>query len=149
NVDHLGEPWAVPLEEARLSSFLAADQGVSTDGGPGVMDAFISGQISDLQARLNINNLANPQNTADLDAFQRLFQNLGLSQTELSQLVDNLRIAVAAANVSPAAPNAPLLPQTVDQLVWLGVSPETAAALQPFVLVMSARQATTVNINTA
>ena len=24
-VDHLGEPWAVPLAEARLSTFLAAD----------------------------------------------------------------------------------------------------------------------------
>jgi general secretion pathway protein K len=24
--DHLGEPWAVPLAEARLSSFLAADR---------------------------------------------------------------------------------------------------------------------------
>ena len=24
--DHLGEPWAVPLQEARLSSFLAADR---------------------------------------------------------------------------------------------------------------------------
>lgn len=26
--DHLAEPWAVPLEEARLSSFLAADRGL-------------------------------------------------------------------------------------------------------------------------
>ncbi len=26
SVDHLGEPWAVPLEEARLSTFLAADK---------------------------------------------------------------------------------------------------------------------------
>jgi general secretion pathway protein K len=25
-VDHLGEPWAVPLAEARLSTFLAADK---------------------------------------------------------------------------------------------------------------------------
>ena len=24
--DHLGEPWAVPLAEARLSTFLAADK---------------------------------------------------------------------------------------------------------------------------
>lgn len=148
-VDHLGEPWAVPLEEARLSSFLAADQGVSTDLGPGVMDAFLSGQILDLQGRLNISTLADAQNTAALDAFQRLFQNLGLSQAELSQLVQNLRTAAAATNVSPAAPQAPLLPQTVEQLVWLGVSPETAAALQPHVLVMNSLTQTKVNLNTA
>jgi general secretion pathway protein K len=29
--DHLGEPWAVPLEEARLSTFLATDKATATD----------------------------------------------------------------------------------------------------------------------
>ena len=33
--DHLGEPWAVPLAEARLSSFLATDKDNNTgDDGP-------------------------------------------------------------------------------------------------------------------
>ena len=31
NVDHLGEVWAVPLAEARLSSFLSADDNNSAD----------------------------------------------------------------------------------------------------------------------
>ena len=31
NADHLGEPWATPLEEARLSSFLAADKNNNAD----------------------------------------------------------------------------------------------------------------------
>ena len=30
--DHLGEPWAVPLAEARLSTFLAADKDNNADG---------------------------------------------------------------------------------------------------------------------
>src|SRR3712207_558163 len=35
SADHLGEPWAVPLQEARLSTFLAADRNnTSTDVGP-------------------------------------------------------------------------------------------------------------------
>ena len=42
-VDHLGEPWAVPLAEARLSTFLAVDQS-NTDDAP---DAFLSGLITD------------------------------------------------------------------------------------------------------
>jgi len=147
-VDHLGEPWAVPLEESRLSSFLAAEGG-SADLAGGVMDAFLSGQISDLQARLNVMNLANGQNTAARDAFARLFQDLGLPQTELDTLEQNLRIAIAAVNVSPAAPQAPLLPQTVDQLVWLGVSQDTVAALGPYVMVVNSLQPTKVNINTA
>ena len=32
-IDHLGEPWAMPLAEARLSTFLAADKD-NTDDGP-------------------------------------------------------------------------------------------------------------------
>ncbi len=33
-VDHLGEPWAVPLAEARLSTFLAADKSAASDTAP-------------------------------------------------------------------------------------------------------------------
>ena len=53
HVDHLGEPWAVPLAEARLSTFLAADKD-NTDDAP---DAFLSGAITDAQARYNLTNL--------------------------------------------------------------------------------------------
>ena len=50
NPDHLGEPWAMPLEEARLSSFLAADRDNSADQ---ELPAFLSGEVRDLQSRLN------------------------------------------------------------------------------------------------
>src|ERR1700712_5478107 len=33
NIDHLAEPWAVPLQEARLSTFLAADPNNTMDSG--------------------------------------------------------------------------------------------------------------------
>ena len=42
--DHLGEPWATPLEEARLSSFLAADKNNSAEE---LMPAFLSGEMVD------------------------------------------------------------------------------------------------------
>jgi general secretion pathway protein K len=54
-VDHLGEPWAVPLAEARLSTFLAADKSAtSTDDGP---EAFLSGSIEDAQSHYNLRAL--------------------------------------------------------------------------------------------
>ncbi len=53
SVDHLGEPWAVPLAEARLSTFLAADR-EATDDAP---EAFLSGWIVDAQSRYNLRNL--------------------------------------------------------------------------------------------
>ena len=55
--DHLAEPWAVPLEEARLSSFLAAEKNIASDALEGLPDAFLSGRIVDAQSRLNVLNL--------------------------------------------------------------------------------------------
>ncbi len=47
-VDHLAEPWAIPLQEARLSTFLAAGrQGAPSDAAGDA--AFLSGTITDLQ----------------------------------------------------------------------------------------------------
>ena len=56
--DHLAEPWAVPLEEARLSSFLAVD-GAAADPD---REAFLSGSITDMQGRLNVANLIEGSN---------------------------------------------------------------------------------------
>jgi general secretion pathway protein K len=42
---------------------------------------------------------------------------------------------------------APLMPQEVSQLVWLGLSPSTAAALEPYATILPVR--TTLNLNTA
>src|SRR5689334_5923452 len=52
-VTALTEPWAVPLAEARLSTFLAADKDNNTDDG---IEAFLSGSISDAQGRYNLTN---------------------------------------------------------------------------------------------
>jgi general secretion pathway protein K len=159
--DHLGEPWAVPLEEARLSTFLAADKNNTADTMP---QAFLSGRISDLQARMNVLNLVELGNKAStvppadpnvvtgtsvtvsepaLEAFSRLFDRLGLPPGELTALAENLRFALD----SGAESLAPLLPQRVEQLVWLGLSPRSLARLSPYITMLPQR--TPVNLNTA
>jgi general secretion pathway protein K len=143
--DHLGEPWAVPLQEARLSSFLAADNNnMSTDAESDVLDAFLSGQITDLQSLLNVNNLIENGKVSEqgFESFSRLFELLQLPAGELEQFAENLRLASA-----PGEANRPLLPQQVDQLVWLGLSPQTVSALRPYVTVLPGQ--TPININTA
>lgn len=151
-VDHLDEPWAVPLQEARLSSFLAADRNASADGGPDVLDAFLSGQITDLQAKINLANMVD-QTTGkprdeQLKGLANLFQILGLSASEYDRLAENYRFAVASARTPQASPQAPLPPQRVDQLVWLGLSPETVAALEPYLTILPSANSA-VNVNTA
>lgn len=144
--DHLAEPWAVPLQEARLSTFLAADRNVSQvdDASIDTTDAFLSGQITDLQSRLNLHNLFSDAKIAPiaLRQFTRLFERLGLPQQELALLVEGLRRAHEGTDA-----NAPLMPQTVDQLGWLGLSPATVARLEPHVAMLP--MATPLNINTA
>ena len=95
--DHLSEPWAVPLEEARLSTFLAADRNVAQqeDASTDIQEAFLSGRIIDLQSRLNLANLVNGTTVVEaaLAQFTRLFSQLGLPPQELATLVQGLRQA--------------------------------------------------------
>ena len=145
--DHLAEPWAVPLEEARLSTFLAADRNVTQiDDAGGGEEAFLSGQIIDLQSRLNLANLVSGDtvNEAALAQFERLFAQLGLPPAELTALVQALRQAQAPGNENT---DAPLMPQSPNQLAWLGLAPRTLALLAPHVTLLPERKP--VNLNTA
>lgn len=167
NVDHLGEPWATPLAEARLSSFLAVDQDNNTDDAP---EAFLSGAITDVQSRYNLRNLIqqNQVQPDQLKAFQRLCQFVGVAPAIAAGIADGLRqatldvasnagqsSAVSAAGTTGSttadsgsgSDNPPLLPMTVDQLAWLGVDPDSLKRLRPYITILP--QVTTVNVNTA
>lgn len=150
--DYLSEPWAVPLQEARLSTFLAAERNVTTtmDGGGDADNVFLSGEITDLQARLNLSTLvqAGSIQARQMESFGRLFEVLGLPQAQLARLAENLRFSQDIGIDNRSAGQAPLKPQRVEQLAWLGVSPEVIAALEPFVTILPSAT-TPVNINTA
>ncbi|MCU0941059.1 MAG: type II secretion system minor pseudopilin GspK [Hydrogenophaga sp.] len=154
NPDHLGEPWALPLEEARLSSFLAADRDNSAES---VLEAFLSGEMTDLQSRLNFNNLLRREGSGaelkvtlsepDLEAMQRLFQGLGLPTGELQAAADELLASTRLALADPLPSRTALLPVKLSQLAWLGLSRESLARLEPHLTVLPRR--TTLNLNTA
>src|SRR5450755_63044 len=152
--DHLGEPWAVPLAEARLSTFLAADKD-NTDDAP---DAFLSGAITDANARYNLTNLVSGKTVDPLEmaALQRLCETIGVSTDVAAHIAAGLRDASppsppeAAASGAAAAPpvaNPPLMPRSVAQLAWLGIDPEALRALEPYVVLLPEK--TFVNVNTA
>jgi general secretion pathway protein K len=147
--DYLAEPWAVPLEEARLSSFLAVD-GTTSDTDT---DAFLSGSIIDMQSRLNVVNLVDGAVLSETGfaSFQRLFDRLDLSPQTLKTFADNYLEATKTANAASAVTSANqadwLLPQRPDQLAWLGLDATTLAVLAPHITILPAR--TPVNLNTA
>jgi general secretion pathway protein K len=146
--DNLGEPWAVPLEEARLSTFLAADKD-NTDDAP---EAFLSGGITDLQARFNLTNLVDGGKISepDLLAFRRLCERANVAVTVADNLAKGLVQATPpapGASAPAGTANAPLLPKRFDQLTWLGVDAAALARLEPYVTILPTR--TPINANTA
>ena len=151
--DHLDEPWALAVQESKLSTFLSQDQ----QWREGDAEVFLSGQISDAQARMNVMNLLDNGQVSPLALarFAALFERLGLPLGELQALAQQLQASVQASQpqrtppqdtATPAAAAA-LMPQHPSQLVWLGLSPGTLAALQPHITVLP--EATPVNLNTA
>ncbi|MDM0105490.1 type II secretion system minor pseudopilin GspK [Variovorax sp. J22R24] len=184
--DHLAEPWAIPLAEAKLTSFLAADKNIASDALEGLPDAFLSGRIVDAQSKLNVMNLVEGGKpvTSAVEAFTKLFALLGLPAQEVPLMVSNLQKALPATvsvpatagttgttgstGATPVTPvptttttttttmetdtstsaTGPLVPQHTAQLVWLGLSPTTTAALEPYVTVLPVG-GTKLNINTA
>jgi len=144
--DHLAEPWAVPLQEARLSAFLAAlpdGTGNTLEDEKFAQQVLLSGQVNDLQGRLNVTNLLQGE---QLDgktvlAFERLFDALGVPSAQLSLLTQGL-LAAQKQNS-----NSPLMPQRVGQLTWLGLSPQALQTLSAHITVLPNR--TAVNLNTA
>jgi general secretion pathway protein K len=151
--DHLGEPWALPVQESKLSTFLSQDQ----QWREGDAEVFLSGQITDAQSRMNVMNLVEDGQISlpALARFAALFERLGLPLAELQTLAQQLQASLQANKVNQASTNratpnpgpAALMPQQAAQLVWLGLSPGTLAALQPHITVLP--EATPVNLNTA
>jgi general secretion pathway protein K len=146
--DHLNEPWAQPLAEARLSTFLSADQNNTADADAGP-DAFLAGEIIDAQARYNLRNLvANGQIVAaELEALKRLCALLGLPDELAGRIANGLLAAESNA------PDAPLLPMQLEDLAWLGVDAASIERLRPFAWLLPAQPgapvAAAVNLNTA
>ncbi len=137
----LTEPWATPLAEARLSTFLAADRNTTADDGP---EAFLAGTISDAQARYNLRNLVDNGKLlpAQLTVLQRLCASIGLGADVASQLANGLLAASLGSDVL-----APLAPQQLADLAWLGLDAETVKRLAAVVVLLPVR--TAVNLNTA
>lgn len=145
-VDHLGEIWAVPLAEARLSTFLAADRNNNSaaDEGP---EAFLSGSLADAQAQYNLRNLLRAADPAlELRTLERLCESAGLPADTAARINTALRQAFAEGGENTGA-DAPLRPQSLEQLQWLGLPAESVERLRPLLTLLPTP--TPVNLNTA
>jgi general secretion pathway protein K len=135
----------VPLAEARLSSFLAADRDNTADDGGG-LEAFLSGEITDASAKYNLNNLSpdntGKPNTVQIEAFRKLCEYASVAGSSCDRIVDGIQAAVLGSA------DATIMPRRVEQLAWLGADPADVKRLEPYVTLLGGA-GTKVNLNTA
>lgn len=146
SVDHLGEPWAVPLAETRLDDYLERSAGAETT------DAALSGRIVDAQSRFNLTNLSTngTVNAQEVAAFERLLTHLRLNSALAQAAADAMAATQrGASTVSPteSATAVMKMTQPEDLLAVTGFTPAIVEALDEFIVVLP--RLTSVNVNTA
>jgi len=161
--DDLGQPWATPLAETKLSSFLSADGNHHDDSGP---EAYLSGQITDAAGKYNLYNILlnplNPGTNSKFDEINRLkiiCGAIGVSPDVADTIGAGLREswsaqqnAAAGAGTGGQSGNSVLMPIEVSDLVWYGIDPKVVKQLEPFIQILPApagSSVTNINLNTA
>lgn len=157
-VDHLGEPWAVPLAETRLDQYVDNPQAAGD-----IPDAALSGGIIDATSRYNIGNLVqNAQiKPEEVAVFSRLLGFLQLNPSLAQAAAQVMQRAEAASRTATATPGAattgsaeqPLRMMQVDDLLAVpGFTPEAVEKLRDYVVfipVDDASKPVKINVNTA
>jgi general secretion pathway protein K len=147
-IDHLGEPWAVPLQEARLSTFLA-DGREDLEDNP-ALQAFVSGAVSDAQSRFNLRNLVvnGELSPAAWRTLQRVCSAAGVPTDVPARINQGIQRSWLAKKEA-AAPGRGLVlaPERLSDLVWWGLSAQEIEQLRPWLVLLPAP--TPLNVNTA
>jgi general secretion pathway protein K len=135
SVDHLGEPWAVPLADTHLNE---------NDGRDPV---YLAGEIHDEQAKFNLRNLAGPAGVIprELDVLRRLLALVDASESLAETVAERVLSAVPGG---AGRKQVALGLVSIDDLIGLeGVGAAAIERLRPFLTVLP--QPTPVNANTA
>lgn len=154
--DDLGQPWATPLEETKLSSFLSADgKNRDDDSGP---EAYLSGQITDAESKYNLYNIIlDPTKLEEINRLQIICNAIGVSPDIATMIGAGLRDSYSArVNAAQGAPagDSVLMPVRIEDLAWYGIDPKVLRQLEPFVELLppvagQPPTMSTINANTA
>ena len=142
SIDHLGEPWALPLPATPIAS------------------GSIEGRIEDAQARLNLNALARDDGASVVERARlaRLFASKGIAPALLDAIADwvdadtvpranGAEDAVYASAASPSLAANALLVRAAEISAVHGIGAREFAAIAPFVTALPATSP--LNVNTA
>jgi general secretion pathway protein K len=151
--DDLGQPWATPLAETKLSSFLSADGNHADEGGP---EAYLSGQITDAEGKYNLYNILLDQTKFDeIGRLRLLCSAVGIPIDTADKIGAGLRDSQSAQQAAlngGQASNGVLMPIQVEDLAWYGIDPKVIRQLAPFIQLLPlplGASMSTINANTA
>ena len=150
--DDLGQPWATPLAETKLSSFLSADGNHADDGGP---EAYLSGQITDAEGKYNVYNiLLDPTKLEEINRLRMLCAAVGVPLDTADKIGAALRESQSAqqSTGNGQANTGVIMPIQVEDLAWFGVDPKVVKQLTPFIQLLplpAGAAMSTINANTA
>ena len=160
--DDLGQPWATPLEETKLSSFLSADGNHQDDGGP---EAYLSGQITDAESKYNLYNIIlDTTKFEEINRLKIICQAVGVPANVADTIGAGLRDSFSAQQnaaqngQSSQSGDSVLMPVQIEDLAWYGVDAKVLLQLKPFIELLPPVTAalpgqpavlSTINVNTA
>ena len=144
--DHMAEPWAIPMPEIRLSSFLALDK---ANNASDVIDddlskTFLSAEIIDAQSRYNLSNLVNKKNELDPNqvlVLQRIFQLVDLPADKAQSFAQAWHRAITGDGSQS------IIPDRLERLIWFDFKHEEIKKLEKWLIILPT--STPININTA
>lgn len=148
NSDHMAEPWAIPMPEVRLSSFLALDK---ENNAPDVINddlskIFLSAEIIDAQSRYNLRNLINKKNELDSNqvlVLQRIFQLAGLPADKAQSFAKAWHLSITGHEIQVGS----IKPDRLARLSWFNFKPEEITELEKWLIILPIP--TPININTS
>lgn len=153
-IDHLGEPWAIPLREGRLADFLKSSEGAGANiaglAGSRVQDVWLSGYITDAQSRYNLTRLATSGAALAQERalWLRIAAQAGVPADVARAAATRFTPPLVKENVRDSTPTAHQPPVSLAHLAvevpaiapWLAALAEVAVILP---------EATPINLNTA
>ncbi len=146
-VDHLGEPWAVPVLDTRMDETVTAGARIDE----GARNAVLAGQIVDAQSRFNLAALAGANGVpsdAHLKALRKLLSLLGRPESAAELILARVLQSVPRTFEGRVVPaQRPPMTRIADLLDIPAMDPATVAALEPHTIVLP--RGTSVNVNTA
>jgi len=142
-IDHLGEPWAMSIQQTELDPTVYGGARAGTKDAKAVL----SGQIQDAQARFNLRNLVQ---TNDRGRSDPSVQALRVSMPDLQalrKLLAALGLDASLAEMIAAHAISPGFGRVADLLVVPGIDQVIYQRLERYIIALPQRSA--LNINTA